>query len=209
MPKKIKIFAAILIAVAVFAGLVSFVAVFLSGLLLPSKHAKGKLTETFVSPEGKWKVRLYDIELGAMASDIHYARVTDLKGKIPPRDIPISAQLFKKQRIHWINADVVDIYGAETNVRTAEVLEDISVSPTGRWKVKIYYYPITNGRRSWDGASVKYFYYAVIADLKGKAPIHKVNFDESKIRSGTVRWKSANVIDVYGFVIDARPATQS
>jgi len=165
-------------------------------------HIRGKLEGTSVSPNGRWEISYYEIYSGAWGSDRYYAVVTDQKGKVPTREIDFQGAFFTSNRVfRWKNNYTVYVYGQETNVRTATVFLGASVSPKGRWRVKGYdTYPI--GER--------YGYtYAEIVDLENERSTYKVVLDPDRESNriywgSTIHWNSANVVDVYGQIIDVR-----
>jgi len=203
-----KILLGIFAALTVFALLVIALYFALHALLLylfPVKgHHTGELIATTVSPGGRWKTKIYYIDPGAMASATYYTRTTDLKDRMPRRDVPFGGDQMRNERITWKNPEIVDVYGVEVNVKTSTVKREKSISPNGRWRVQFYYYPVTNGRRSWDGRNVKDFDYMVVTDLRREEAPRKIYIDQKKINRGTIVWKSDNVIDAYGDVIDLR-----
>lgn len=204
MTKKLKIIIAVLITVLLatfFISLAFSINNFVKDLIItlklpPSGHyLRGKLLATSVSPQRKWKVKIYYIASGAYASDRYYAEVTDLRGKIPKHEIDLHTSTYYDGNFRWKSANTVVIGGQETNVLTGTVLHWTSVSPDGRWKVKVYdRFPIKR----------RYGYtYAKVIDQTGKKPPRDIILNQDKIDPGyQVRWKNANIINIYGQEVD-------
>ena len=191
--KLIKI---ILAAMAISVAMTFLAVIVVKGLI--GLLVSVELIDTSVSPEGRWKIKVYATDVGAMGSPGGFAKVLDLKGKVPTHEIVLGDVYRQKgSTIHWKDANNVNIHGIKTNVLTGFVYEEKSVSPNRRWKVEVYYVsPVDRPH-----------YYAVEAtDLKKQTPLRKIKITEDKIRDFGIGWKNNNIINIYGVVIDLRKA---
>ncbi len=155
-----------------------------------------------VSPNGRWKIKTYVSSGGAMTRSSYYAVVTDQKGRVPIHEIGFDGSKFKLRRakFRWKSNVTLLYYGLETNIRTNTVLLGTSVSPGGRWRVKVYdIFPI--GQRY--GST-----YAEFVDLKTDLPPREIILEKDQILGYYIRWKSANEVNIYGQVVDVRERDQ-
>jgi len=112
MTKKAKL------ALIVITAILILFALSCLGTFLLIRHWKtnGELVKTSISPEGRWKVRLY--YWNGVMDDGHRADVIDLKGKVPTRNIYRAVEDSEvEKRIQWKNSNTVILNGHQIDVR--------------------------------------------------------------------------------------------
>lgn len=167
------------------------------------ERPKGDLIAKSVSPDGRWKITVYTINPGAMASQIYYAKVKDTKSRRKAKRINLSGPQLNGSAIRWEDSHIASILGEIVDVRTgASQLVGTSTSPNGQWQVNVYFI--------YQESSSRNTYYAQILDRKKHVLIdHDVELQASQLIRDSINWKNANIIDIYGEAIDVRSGAPS
>ena len=188
------------IAILVVAGVFFLISVPVVSDVLATLFSPGELMTTAISPDSRWRVRFYHIHAGAGSSDRHYAEIVDSKGRVPTHEIDLRAGMIKGLRIKWENNDTMLIYNKEVNVRKNTVLLGTSISPTGRWEIKIYdIFPIKQ----------RYGYtFAEARDLRHKVPNFRVGIKQDKWGNDNILWKDRNTVQIFGQEVELEKAAR-
>ena len=153
---------------------------------LRSQFVSNELLGKSVPPNGRWKIEIYVSDAGAMASSNYYAKVIDQK-RDATREIGLDGSKFVKEQIRWRSDDVVSVFGYVINVRSGTSFVEKSISPDGKWRIKVY--DISPRGQGFVSR------YAEFVDLKTDQPTRKIVLEQDKILGDNISWKSANLRD--------------
>jgi len=164
----------------------------------PERSVKETRLKTSISPDGRWRVKICRTPIVSWPIDeyYYYAKVTDLKGRVPTHPVSLESSEFKTNRIRWRSTYTVEIFGEVFDIRTgSSQLEETTVSPDGRWRVSVYHI---------EPGGILDPVYAKVTDSRGRVPTRNIELSGDSFLEDKIFWKNANTINIFGEVVDLR-----